>query len=143
MGGSSQVFGSSSSIHGGFNLGLKDEIKLHVSSSQLEAHRHLLSDSENNEIRVPGKKEKKVRKPRYAFQIKSQVDILDDGYRWRKYGRKTINNNKFPIYAVIQGKNEAGGEDGNREEENGGKDGEGSKKDGGGSTEDAHTTCFL
>ncbi|WOK98179.1 hypothetical protein Cni_G06889 [Canna indica] len=96
MGGSSQVFGSSSSLHGGFNLGLKDEIKLHVSSSQLEAHRHLLSDSENNEIRAPGKKEKKVRKPRYAFQIKSQVDILDDGYRWRKYGRKAVKNNKFP-----------------------------------------------
>ena len=28
------------------------------------------------------KGEKKVRKPRYAFQTKSQVDILDDGYRW-------------------------------------------------------------
>ncbi|XVE67671.1 hypothetical protein DITRI_Ditri09bG0006700 [Diplodiscus trichospermus] len=42
------------------------------------------------------KKEKKIRKPRYAFQTKSHVDILDDGYRWRKYGQKAVKNNKFP-----------------------------------------------
>ncbi|GLT57178.1 hypothetical protein SLA2020_301660 [Shorea laevis] len=41
-------------------------------------------------------KEKKIRKPRYAFQTRSQVDILDDGYRWRKYGQKAVKNNKFP-----------------------------------------------
>lgn len=46
----------------------------------------------------PGKKkgEKKVRKPRFAFQTRSQVDILDDGYRWRKYGQKAVKNNKYP-----------------------------------------------
>ncbi|XVF13892.1 hypothetical protein REPUB_Repub09cG0008400 [Reevesia pubescens] len=42
------------------------------------------------------KKEKKIRKPRYAFQTRSHVDILDDGYRWRKYGQKAVKNNKFP-----------------------------------------------
>ncbi|XP_031115331.1 probable WRKY transcription factor 75 [Ipomoea triloba] len=42
------------------------------------------------------KGEKKIRKPRYAFQTRSQVDILDDGYRWRKYGQKSVKNNKFP-----------------------------------------------
>lgn len=42
------------------------------------------------------KGEKKVRKPKYAFQTRSQVDILDDGYRWRKYGQKAVKNNKFP-----------------------------------------------
>uniref|UniRef100_A0A803PI46 WRKY domain-containing protein n=1 Tax=Cannabis sativa TaxID=3483 RepID=A0A803PI46_CANSA len=41
---------------------------------------------------------KKARKPRYAFQTRSQVDILDDGYRWRKYGQKAVKNNKFPSY---------------------------------------------
>ncbi|XP_062182996.1 probable WRKY transcription factor 75 [Phragmites australis] len=47
---------------------------------------------------VAGKKkgEKKERRPRYAFQTRSQVDILDDGYRWRKYGQKAVKNNKFP-----------------------------------------------
>ncbi|KAM1280622.1 hypothetical protein TB1_020788 [Malus domestica] len=24
------------------------------------------------------------------------IDILDDGYRWRKYGQKAVKNNKFP-----------------------------------------------
>ncbi|XVF43672.1 hypothetical protein PTKIN_Ptkin02bG0059600 [Pterospermum kingtungense] len=45
-----------------------------------------------------GKKkgDKKIRKRRYAFQTRSQVDILDDGYRWRKYGQKAVKNNKFP-----------------------------------------------
>ncbi|XP_021295250.1 probable WRKY transcription factor 75 isoform X1 [Herrania umbratica] len=42
------------------------------------------------------KADKKIRKPRYAFQTRSQVDILDDGYRWRKYGQKAVKNNKFP-----------------------------------------------
>ncbi|KAL5552642.1 hypothetical protein UlMin_040043 [Ulmus minor] len=42
------------------------------------------------------KAEKKIKKPRYAFQTRSQVDILDDGYRWRKYGQKAVKNNKFP-----------------------------------------------
>ncbi|GAB4839745.1 hypothetical protein Ancab_020455 [Ancistrocladus abbreviatus] len=42
------------------------------------------------------KGEKKIRKHRYAFQTRSQVDILDDGYRWRKYGQKAVKHNKFP-----------------------------------------------
>lgn len=39
---------------------------------------------------------KKDRKPRFAFQTRSHVDILDDGYRWRKYGQKGVKHNKFP-----------------------------------------------
>lgn len=48
--------------------------------------------------KMPGKKKggKKVRRPRFAFQTRSQIDILDDGYRWRKYGQKAVKNNKFP-----------------------------------------------
>ncbi|KAI3733322.1 hypothetical protein L6452_12765 [Arctium lappa] len=42
------------------------------------------------------KGEKKIKKPKCAFQTRSQVDILDDGYRWRKYGQKAVKNNKFP-----------------------------------------------
>lgn len=43
-------------------------------------------------------KKKKRRSRRFAFQTRSQVDILDDGYRWRKYGQKAVKNNKFPRY---------------------------------------------
>lgn len=51
-----------------------------------------------DQVKMMGKKkgEKKIRRPRFAFQTRSQVDILDDGYRWRKYGQKAVKNNKFP-----------------------------------------------
>ena len=45
--------------------------------------------------------EKRERRPRYAFQTRSQVDILDDGYRWRKYGQKAVKDNNFPRF--VQG----------------------------------------
>ncbi|XP_074315794.1 putative WRKY transcription factor 75 [Silene latifolia] len=41
-------------------------------------------------------KDKKIRKHRYAFHTRSHVDILDDGYRWRKYGQKAVKNNNHP-----------------------------------------------
>lgn len=51
------------------------------------------------EVKFGKKKgDKKIRKPRHAFQTRSPVDILDDGYRWRKYGQKAVKNNKFPRY---------------------------------------------
>lgn len=45
----------------------------------------------------PKKKEKKKPKlPRFAFMTKSEIDHLDDGYRWRKYGQKAVKNSPFP-----------------------------------------------
>ncbi|KAE8657641.1 Detected protein of unknown function [Hibiscus syriacus] len=32
--------------------------------------------------------QKRQRKPRFAFMTKSEVDHLEDGYKWRKYGQK-------------------------------------------------------
>ncbi|CAL9154532.1 unnamed protein product, partial [Musa hybrid cultivar] len=47
-----------------------------------------------------GKKKKKGQKPqeepRFAFETRSEVDHLDDGYRWRKYGQKAVKNSRFP-----------------------------------------------
>ncbi|KAK3223688.1 hypothetical protein Dsin_010713 [Dipteronia sinensis] len=52
---------------------------------------------ESDSKKIKGSSEKKkMKKPKYAFQTRSQVDILDDGYRWRKYGQKAVKNNKFP-----------------------------------------------
>ncbi|PIA49222.1 hypothetical protein AQUCO_01300218v1 [Aquilegia coerulea] len=39
---------------------------------------------------------KKVCRPRFAFQTRSADDILDDGYRWRKYGQKSVKNSLHP-----------------------------------------------
>nr|GMD87846.1 probable WRKY transcription factor 71 [Ipomoea batatas] len=48
--------------------------------------------------RNKGKKkgEKKQRQPRFAFMTKSEVDHLEDGYRWRKYGQKAVKNSPYP-----------------------------------------------
>ena len=67
-------------------------------------HHHQSDDGKINDGAELKKKkgiaasEKKIRKHRFAFQTRSQVDILDDGYRWRKYGQKAVKNNKFPRY---------------------------------------------
>ncbi|KAI8001002.1 WRKY transcription factor 28 [Camellia lanceoleosa] len=42
------------------------------------------------------KVEKIKREPRFAFMTKSEVDHLEDGYRWRKYGQKAVKNSPFP-----------------------------------------------
>ncbi|KAJ4874639.1 putative WRKY transcription factor 57 [Raphanus sativus] len=40
--------------------------------------------------------QKRIRQPRFAFMTKSDVDNLEDGYRWRKYGQKAVKNSPFP-----------------------------------------------
>ena len=42
--------------------------------------------------------QKREREPRFAFMTKSEVDHLEDGYRWRKYGQKAVKNSPFPRY---------------------------------------------
>ncbi|KAL6968654.1 WRKY transcription factor [Sarracenia purpurea var. burkii] len=42
--------------------------------------------------------QKGQREPRFAFVTKSEVDHLEDGYRWRKYGQKAVKNSPFPRY---------------------------------------------
>ncbi|KAK1422856.1 hypothetical protein QVD17_18145 [Tagetes erecta] len=42
------------------------------------------------------KEEKKKREPRFAFMTKSDIDHLEDGYRWRKYGQKAVKNSPYP-----------------------------------------------
>ncbi|CAI0428639.1 unnamed protein product [Linum tenue] len=39
---------------------------------------------------------KKVREPRFCFKTLSEVDVLDDGYKWRKYGQKVVKNTLHP-----------------------------------------------
>ncbi|KAK4491604.1 hypothetical protein RD792_002359 [Penstemon davidsonii] len=42
------------------------------------------------------KGEKNEKQPRFAFLTKSEVDHLEDGYRWRKYGQKAVKNSPYP-----------------------------------------------
>ncbi|RVX22786.1 WRKY transcription factor WRKY24 [Vitis vinifera] len=51
-------------------------------------------ESENEGISAPGSRT--VREPRVVVQTTSDIDILDDGYRWRKYGQKVVKGNPNP-----------------------------------------------
>lgn len=33
---------------------------------------------------------------RVAFRTKSELEIMDDGYKWRKYGKKSVKNSPNP-----------------------------------------------
>ncbi|XWS53396.1 hypothetical protein CRYUN_Cryun11dG0154000 [Craigia yunnanensis] len=52
------------------------------------------SEGENEGISAPGSRT--VREPRVVVQTTSDIDILDDGYRWRKYGQKVVKGNPNP-----------------------------------------------
>ncbi|KAG5376097.1 hypothetical protein IGI04_040693 [Brassica rapa subsp. trilocularis] len=41
-----------------------------------------------------------IREPRVVVQTTSDVDILDDGYRWRKYGQKVVKGNPNPRFFI-------------------------------------------
>ncbi|XP_073126990.1 uncharacterized protein [Henckelia pumila] len=53
-------------------------------------------DVKSKKDKAKNKKEKRPREARYAFMTKTEIDILDDGYRWRKYGQKAVKNSPFP-----------------------------------------------
>ncbi|GFP91474.1 probable WRKY transcription factor 24 [Phtheirospermum japonicum] len=56
----------------------------------------LQEDSYSKNRRGKNYKSRKSSVERFAFQTRSDEDILDDGYRWRKYGQKSVKNSKFP-----------------------------------------------
>jgi len=37
--------------------------------------------------------------PRIGFRTRSEVDVLDDGFKWRKYGKKAVKSSPNPRYA--------------------------------------------
>ncbi|PHT92335.1 putative WRKY transcription factor 56 [Capsicum annuum] len=41
-------------------------------------------------------KKRKYVPPRIAFHTRSTEDILDDGFKWRKYGQKAVKNSTHP-----------------------------------------------
>ncbi|KAL7089883.1 hypothetical protein ACP275_12G004400 [Erythranthe tilingii] len=43
-----------------------------------------------------GNNRRRVRDPRFCFKTMSDVDVLDDGYKWRKYGQKVVKNTHHP-----------------------------------------------
>ncbi|KAJ6796504.1 putative WRKY transcription factor 71 [Iris pallida] len=55
------------------------------------------SADKSKKVNKPRKKgEKRKREARFAFMTKSEVDHLEDGYRWRKYGQKAVKHSPYP-----------------------------------------------
>ncbi|KAK6125996.1 hypothetical protein DH2020_040304 [Rehmannia glutinosa] len=51
---------------------------------------------ENESEGISASGSRTVREPRIVVQTTSDIDILDDGYRWRKYGQKVVKGNPNP-----------------------------------------------
>ncbi|CAN1224067.1 Probable WRKY transcription factor 51 [Linum grandiflorum] len=57
-----------------------------------------------NKINESGRRMRKVEEQRrkvevvhrVAFRTRSEVDVMDDGFKWRKYGKKSVKNTPFP-----------------------------------------------
>ncbi|KAI3829959.1 hypothetical protein L1987_04091 [Smallanthus sonchifolius] len=56
--------------------------------------KRLKMEDEDEGISMEGSRT--VREPRVVIQTVSEIDILDDGYRWRKYGQKVVKGNPNP-----------------------------------------------
>ncbi|KAI4314117.1 hypothetical protein L6164_027053 [Bauhinia variegata] len=52
----------------------------------------------NTEVTVPetASSHSAVTESKIIVQTTSEVDLLDDGYRWRKYGQKVVKGNPYP-----------------------------------------------
>lgn len=85
-------FNSQNFFHGANN---KDKMKVETRIQHHEAN----NISGGGEKVIKG--DKKIRRHRFAFHTRSHVDILDDGYRWRKYGQKAVKNSKFPRFVIF------------------------------------------
>ncbi|XP_031121581.1 probable WRKY transcription factor 3 [Ipomoea triloba] len=48
------------------------------------------------QIPEPVTSHRTVTEPKIVVQTTSEVDLLEDGYRWRKYGQKVVKGNPFP-----------------------------------------------
>ncbi|KAL5787101.1 hypothetical protein ACOSP7_004050 [Xanthoceras sorbifolium] len=67
-------------------------------SDQGEETENPESGGTGNKLEDPSNsdKEKKQIKERVAFRTKSEVEVIDDGFKWRKYGKKVVKSSPHP-----------------------------------------------
>ncbi|XWS35839.1 hypothetical protein CRYUN_Cryun20dG0030400 [Craigia yunnanensis] len=75
---------------------LLGENKPMIENASLMAENVADHNENGNKDKRKGSRIKKTSRPRFAFQTRSADDILDDGYRWRKYGQKAVKNSNYP-----------------------------------------------
>ncbi|WZZ85254.1 hypothetical protein YC2023_113838 [Brassica napus] len=52
-----------------------------------------MTSSSSSFTRVKDAETKDPPSHRVAFSTRSKIDVMDDGYKWRKYGKKSVKNN--------------------------------------------------
>lgn len=94
-----QINGSDHLLGGGNN---EDERRRScvIDHNKMDSISKRSSSTSNTSSSTRSRKAKVV--PRFAFQTRSKEDILDDGYRWRKYGQKSVKNNIYPRYVHVK-----------------------------------------
>ncbi|KAJ4829241.1 hypothetical protein Tsubulata_016567 [Turnera subulata] len=83
---------NSSSISSASSEALNDEVPVKAADNNDEGEQQ----KTKKELKPKKTNQKRQREPRFAFMTKSEVDHLEDGYRWRKYGQKAVKNSPFP-----------------------------------------------
>lgn len=73
-----------------------DEEEREANKAGEEEEEEQNQDKSKKQLKPKKKNQKRQREPRFAFVTKSEVDHLDDGYRWRKYGQKAVKNSPYP-----------------------------------------------
>ncbi|XP_076902778.1 putative WRKY transcription factor 48 [Bidens hawaiensis] len=68
----------------------------HDADADADADDQEKSTTTDKQLKPKKKNPKRQREPRFAFLTKTDIDHLDDGYRWRKYGQKAVKNSPFP-----------------------------------------------
>lgn len=66
-----------------------------VNNNEGDSHSRNHTHNHNKHKGKSGRSKKYV-PPRFAFHTRSTEDILDDGYKWRKYGQKSVKNSTHP-----------------------------------------------
>ncbi|XVF66093.1 hypothetical protein PTKIN_Ptkin10aG0006400 [Pterospermum kingtungense] len=84
----------SSSISSSSNEAANDDQTKHGDDEEQDQDQD--QDKTKKQLKPKKKNQKKQREPKFAFMTKSEIDHLDDGYRWRKYGQKAVKNSPYP-----------------------------------------------
>ncbi|KAK9747595.1 hypothetical protein RND81_02G002300 [Saponaria officinalis] len=85
----------SSQVHNNTNLRPTTPNSSSISSASYDDQQLLLLQQQQG-TKSKKTKQKRAREARVAFMTKSEVDLLEDGYRWRKYGQKAVKHSPFP-----------------------------------------------
>nr|QCV57322.1 WRKY transcription factor [Fagopyrum tataricum] len=90
----SECLVSKRSFNGDSEPSLEDHDSVNATNDNMIDKKSLLGVSALRMKKMKGRR--KVREPRFCFKTLSDVDVLDDGYKWRKYGQKVVKNTQHP-----------------------------------------------